>query len=198
MTDASPATWLSNPGLIRRCGDFYLAASAVALGDVTIGAGSSVWPFACIRGDVAPIVIGERVSVQDYAMLHCRHGVPLVIGDDVIIGHHATVHCARVGRGVLVGIRSAILDDSQIGDDCIVAAGAVVVPGTVVPPGTVMAGIPAKPLREVSDRDRRYMSAVAARYVALAQAHVDGRFSSLAPLPAAPAEAAGLGDGGGS
>lgn len=163
-------------------GGVFVSEAAVIAGDVELGEGTNVWPFACARGDVAPVRVGRRVSVQDFAMLHCRHGVPLVIEDEVVIGHHACVHCARVGPGTLVGIGARVLDDAVIGASCVVAAGAVVTPGTVVPDGKVVAGVPARILRDVRASDLEYVRSVAARYVELARAHVRGEFPPFPPL----------------
>ena len=154
----------------------WLAASAVAVGDVDFGTDTSLWPFACVRGDVAPIRVGRRVSIQDFAMLHCRAGIPLDIGDEVIVGHHACVHCRRVGAGVLVGIHAAVLDDAEIGAGSIVAAGAVVPPRMIVPPGVVVAGVPARIVREVRPADQEYHRDIVERYVALARQHAAGQF----------------------
>jgi carbonic anhydrase/acetyltransferase-like protein (isoleucine patch superfamily) len=173
---------------MREVGGVYLAESSVVVGDVTIGEGSSFWPFTCARGDVAPIRVGRRVCVQDFTMLHCKHQVPLVIEDEVVIGHHVTVHCARVGARSLIGIGARVLDDCEVGESCIVAAGAVLVPGTRLPSGTVVAGVPARVIREVNDRDRAYIRDVAGRYVELAQAHARGEFPpfGIDPGPVAP------------
>ena len=160
----------------------YLADSAVIVGDVTIGEDSSFWPFTCARGDVAPIRLGRGVCVQDFTMLHCKHHVPLEIEDHVVIGHHACVHCSRVGAWSLVGIGARILDEAVIGESCVVAAGAVVTPGMIVPDGKVVAGVPARILRDVTDRDRAYIRDVSLRYVDLAKAHIAGEFTPFLDL----------------
>ena len=178
--------WSGAGGRLIYLGGVFVAESAVIVGDVELGVGTNVWPFVAIRGDVAPIRVGRRVSIQDHVMLHCRHGVALEIGDEVVIGHHACVHCARVGSGTLVGIGSRILDDAVVGPGCVVAAGAVVTPGTHVPEGMVVAGVPARILRPVEQRDRDYVTRVAARYVRLASSHVMGGFpawNGANPLP---------------
>lgn len=158
----------------------FLAETAVIQGDVEIGEDSSFWPFTCARGDVAPIVVGRRVCVQDFTMLHCQHHVELRIGDGVVIGHHAVVHCRSVGADSLIGIGARVLDGSEIGKGCIVAAGAVVTPGTIVPDGWLVAGVPARPLREVTEKDRAYILDISMRYVDLARAHARGEFPPFA------------------
>ncbi len=161
---------------MREAAGVWLADTAVAVGDVDFGAGTNLWHAACVRGDVAPIRVGQRCSIQDFAMLHCRAGVPLDMGDEVVVGHHACVHCRRVGDGVLVGIHAAILDGAEIGAGSVVAAGAVVPPGMIVPAEVVVAGVPAKILRAVRPADREYHAAVVARYLELARRHAAGEF----------------------
>ena len=154
----------------------YVSKHSVIAGEVSIGKGSNIWPYASIRGDVAAIKVGERVSVQDQVMLHCRHKIDLEIGNDVVIGHQACVHCKYVGEGALIGISSTILDHAVVGAGAIVAAGAVVKPGTEIPPGTMWAGVPAKQIRVLKDSEIEYIKDVSSRYLELAQNHVDGKF----------------------
>jgi carbonic anhydrase/acetyltransferase-like protein (isoleucine patch superfamily) len=125
----------------RIAADAWIDQMACIIGDVEIGAGSSVWPCAVIRGDFAPIRIGRNTHVEDGVVVHT--GSPLEIGDDVTIGHAAVIHCRRIGNRCLVGNNATVLDDAEIGDGCIVAAGAVVTPRSVVPPGSFVAGVPA-------------------------------------------------------
>jgi carbonic anhydrase/acetyltransferase-like protein (isoleucine patch superfamily) len=146
-------------------GDVYLAPNCVVAGDVEIGAGSSVWFNATIRGDVAPIRIGERSNVQDGAVLHVDSGTPCVIGDDVTIGHGAIVHAATVGDGVTIGMGATVLSRSRIGAGAIVAAGAVVLEDTVVAAGTLVAGVPAREKRRLDEAQRAGSVENAARYV---------------------------------
>ena len=154
----------------------YISDQSVVCGDVTIGEGTNIWPFVSIRGDVAPISIGERVSIQDQVMLHCRHKIKLTIGNDVVIGHQACIHGKSVGNECLIGMGSTILDHAVIEDGAIVAAGAVVKPGTIVRSNTVVAGVPAKEIRTVNDQERAYIKDVSSRYIQLAQDHLDGKF----------------------
>jgi carbonic anhydrase/acetyltransferase-like protein (isoleucine patch superfamily) len=167
--------------IIRRVGEIYLADTAVVVGDVTLGADCSVWPYAVIRGDVAPIRVGARVNVQDGAVLHCNHDTPLEIAADVAIAHHVIVHCRSVGSFTLIGIGAIVLDDCRIGDDCLIAAGALVPPRTVVPPGSVVMGAPAKVVRPIRDSERQYIRRAVAYYLDLARRHVAGQFPPFGP-----------------
>src|ERR671917_252674 len=110
----------------------FLAPGSVVIGDVDIGAESSVWFNAVVRGDVAPIRIGERSNVQDGAVLHVDPGTPCVVGDEVTIGHGAIVHGTNVGNGVTIGMGAIVLSRSTIGAGAVIAAGAVVPEDAVV------------------------------------------------------------------
>ncbi len=159
--------------------DVYLAPTSYVAGDVVMGDECTVMHHVTIRGDVGRIRIGRRVNVQDGSVLHNETGVDLEIGDEVGIGHRAVVHCRRVGSRSLIGIGSLVLDRCEIGDDCIIAAGAVLPPRTTVPDGTVMMGVPAKPVRSITDAERGYIREVVARYVELGEMHRDGKYPNV-------------------
>ncbi len=136
-----------SPVVGDRC---FLATNASIIGDVAIGDDCSIWYGAVLRGDVNPIVIGDRVNIQDGAVLHTTHKVSVVeIGNDVSVGHNAIVHGAKIGNNVLIGMGAILMDNSVIPDNTIIAAGAVVLTGTVLEPG-VYAGIPVKKIKESS------------------------------------------------
>jgi carbonic anhydrase/acetyltransferase-like protein (isoleucine patch superfamily) len=162
--------------IIKRVGQVYLADSAIVVGQVTLGPDTSVWPFAVIRGDVAPINVGARTNIQDGAILHCALDTPLDIADDVLIAHHAVVHCRSIGPFTLVGSRAVVLDHAQIGQDCLIAAGTVVPPGMIVPPGSVVMGLPGKIARPIRDTEGQYIRRAIATYLDLARRHADGQF----------------------
>jgi carbonic anhydrase/acetyltransferase-like protein (isoleucine patch superfamily) len=155
----------------------YLAPNAIIVGDVTIGADTSVWFNAVIRGDVAPIVIGKRVNVQDGVVIHCDTDFPNSIGDDVTLGHGAIVHGTSVGNGTLVGMSATLLGRTRVGNNCLIAAGAVVPPGLVVPDGMCVMGVPGKIVRPVTDKEREYMQWLPPHYLELAQKYAGGDFT---------------------
>ena len=161
---------------MRRVGQVFIARSAIVVGDVRLGRDTNVWSFTCIRGDVAPIRVGERCSIQDQAMLHTRSGEPLEIGDGVVIGHQACVHCREVGDGCLIGIGATVLDGAVLGAGCLVAAGAVVRPEWRAEPGTLLAGVPARAVRPVTAADRAYITRIVGYYTDLARRHLHGEF----------------------
>ncbi|MCX2719061.1 gamma carbonic anhydrase family protein [Lentiprolixibacter aurantiacus] len=128
----------------------FLAENAVVIGDVTMGDECSVWYNAVIRGDVHYIRMGNRVNVQDGAVIHCTYQkAPTNIGNNVSIAHGAIVHGCTIHDNVLVGMGSIIMDDCVIESNCIIAAGAVLTKGTRVPSGSVFAGMPAKKIKDI-------------------------------------------------
>ena len=143
----------------------YIAPGAVVLGDVTIGANSSIWFQAVLRGDTAPIQIGERTNIQDGCILHADPGYPCMIGSEVSLGHGAIVHGATVGDEVLIGMRAVVMNGAQIGRGSLVAVGAVVLEGTVIPPGSVVMGMPGKVKRQVTPEDLERIRHAALHYV---------------------------------
>ena len=146
-----------------------LAPSAVVVGNVKIGARSSVWHGAVIRADLAPITVGEDSNVQDGAILHVDAGRPCVIGSRVTIGHRAVVHGAEVGDEALVGIGAIVLSGAKVGHGAVVAAGAVVPEGASIPPGMVAVGVPARVRERVSGKLAARVAANWLEYVELAR-----------------------------
>lgn len=146
--------------------DAWIAPGAVVIGDVAIGAESSVWFGAVVRGDIHSIRIGARTNLQDHCVVHVTRDLyPARIGDEVTVGHRATVHGCTVGDGALVGIGAVVLDGAEIGDEALVAAGALVPPGAVVPPRTLVVGAPARVRRELSAAEIDEQRARALAYV---------------------------------
>ncbi|KAI8466546.1 MAG: mitochondrial NADH:ubiquinone oxidoreductase 32 kDa subunit [Monoraphidium minutum] len=156
----------------------FVAPSATVLGNVSVGAGSSIWYGATLRGDVNAITIGERTNIQDNVVIHVsRHTTSTsapratVIGSDVTVGHGALIHAATVGDGCLVGMGSTLLDGVVMEPGSVVAGGAVVPPGTVVKTGQIWAGAPAKLLRMVSPDEASFLVQSADNYSKLAKEH---------------------------
>jgi carbonic anhydrase/acetyltransferase-like protein (isoleucine patch superfamily) len=144
----------------------YVDDTAQVIGDVEIGAESSVWMNVVIRGDVNFIRIGARSNVQDGTVVHVQHDTnPTLIGDDVTIGHAAIVHGCVIGHRVLIGMGAIVLTGADIGEDVIVAAGALVPEGMVIPPKSLVMGLPARVRRPLDDRDLASIRAHADNYV---------------------------------
>lgn len=131
--------------------DTFIAPNATIVGDVTMGEGCSVWFNAVIRGDVNSIIIGNKVNIQDNAVIHCTYEKnKTIIGNNVSIGHTAIVHGCTIHDNVLIGMGSIVMDRAEIGSNSIIAAGAVVLEGTIVPSGSIFAGVPAKKVKDIS------------------------------------------------
>jgi carbonic anhydrase/acetyltransferase-like protein (isoleucine patch superfamily) len=153
----------------------YVDQSAQVIGDVTLGARSSVWFNSVVRGDVHWIRIGEETNVQDLCVLHVTNGKhPLSIGARVTIGHSVTLHGCTVGDLCLIGIGATILDGAEIGEGCLIAAGSLVSPGTQIPPGSLAMGTPARVKRALRPEEREALVASAANYVRYAQTYREG------------------------
>jgi carbonic anhydrase/acetyltransferase-like protein (isoleucine patch superfamily) len=144
----------------------YIHSSAHVIGDVHVGAHSSVWFHAVVRGDVHHIRIGARTNIQDNATVHVtRERHPTIVGDDVTVGHNAVLHGCAVGHRCLIGIGAIVLDRCVIGEDCLIGAGALLTPGTTVAPGHLVIGSPARIARPLSDAEREHLRESAAGYV---------------------------------
>lgn len=131
--------------------DCFIAENATIVGEVTMGDQCSVWFNAVLRGDVHFIKMGNKVNVQDGAVVHCTYEKsPTTIGNNVSIGHNALVHGCTIKDNVLVGMGSIIMDDCVVESNSIIAAGAVLTKGTHVPEGSIFAGMPAKKIKDIS------------------------------------------------
>jgi carbonic anhydrase/acetyltransferase-like protein (isoleucine patch superfamily) len=150
----------------------FVQPSAQIIGDVVIGAQSSVWFNAVIRGDVHFIRIGARTNIQDNATIHVTNGRwPTVLGDDVTVAHAVVLHGCRVGDRCLIGIGAIILDGVEIADDCLIAAGSLLTPGTKIPAGQLVMGRPAKAVRPLGPDELAHLRQSAANYVGYAEAY---------------------------
>ena len=130
--------------------DCYVAENATIVGDVTFGSECSVWFNAVIRGDVHFITIGNKVNIQDGAIVHCTYQKhPTIIGNNVSIGHNAIVHGCTIQDNVLIGMGAIVMDNCVIGSNSIIGAGAVITQNTVVESGTIWAGVPAKKVKDI-------------------------------------------------
>ncbi|RYZ61294.1 MAG: gamma carbonic anhydrase family protein [Proteobacteria bacterium] len=144
----------------------FLAPTVDVIGEVTIGAHSSVWFQCVLRGDVNWIKIGERTNIQDLTMLHVhRNHRPLLIGNEVTVGHRVMIHGCTIGDRCLIGMGSIIMDGAVIGEDCIIGAGAIVTENTVIPPRSLVIGVPGRVKRELTGDEIAYLKKSAENYV---------------------------------
>lgn len=147
----------------------YMAPGAQIIGEVRIGTDSSVWYNAVIRGDSAPIVIGDRSNIQDLACLHVDENYPVEIGNDVTVGHGAIIHGCTIGNRVIVGMGAIIMNGAHIGDDCIIGAGALITENKVIPSGSLVYGNPGKIIRPLSEDEKQGIIHNAQHYVSQAK-----------------------------
>ena len=154
----------------------FIHRLAFVCGDVVLGAGASVWPFAVVRGDNERIVVGAASNVQDGAVLHADPGVPCTLGARVSVGHRAVVHGATVGDEVLVGMGALVLNGAVIEEGSLIGAGALVREGMRVPAGSLVLGVPGRVVRAVTDDERARIRRTAAAYLRLQGRHQGGDF----------------------
>lgn len=150
---------------VQLAGDCYIAPNAAVIGRVHLGRDVNVWFSAVIRGDSAPITIGDRTNVQDGAVLHVDADAPVHVGANVTIGHAATVHGCTVGDDCLIGIGATILSHAVLGRYCIVGANALVTERKSFPDRSLIVGVPAKRVRDVTDEEIAMIAENAALYV---------------------------------
>jgi carbonic anhydrase/acetyltransferase-like protein (isoleucine patch superfamily) len=148
----------------------YFADNATIVGDVVMGDYCSVWFNTVIRGDVNGIRIGNKVNIQDGAVLHCLYQRSVItIGDNVSVGHNVIIHGATIEENVLIGMGAIVMDHAVIGRNSIIAAGALVLEGTVVEPGSIYGGVPAKRLKSINEEQTREMiNKIAENYITYA------------------------------
>lgn len=153
--------------------DAFVAPTAVIVGNVSIGSQSSIWFHTAIRGDIAPISIGKRSSVQDNTVVHVNMDAPTVIGDDVTIGHSALVHGTTIRDGALIGMGSLVLSYSSVGRNAVIAAGALIPERCEVPDEAIMIGVPARQRDGLSDEQAERLAGIPGRYVRVSRQYID-------------------------
>ena len=158
----------------------FIAETAVIIGEVEIGAESSIWYNVVARGDVNFIRIGARTNIQDLSMLHVTHkkhaddpGAPLIIGDDVTIGHSVTLHGCTIGSGAFVGMQAIVMDKVLVGEGALVGARALVTEGTIIPPHTLWVGAPAKYKRDLTPDEIARLRKSAGNYVSYSRQYIN-------------------------
>ena len=150
----------------------FVAPSADVIGNVVIGARSTIWYCAVLRADVESIRVGAETSIQDNTVVHVdSSGYSTVIGDRVTVGHSVVLHGCSIGDDALIGIGSIVLNGAEVGAGAMVGAGSLVTPGTKIPPGMLALGSPARVKRPLTDEEQRNMREGATRYVRLGREH---------------------------
>ena len=149
----------------------FVAHTAVLIGQVKLGAGSSAFYGVVMRGDSNSITVGEGSNLQDNVVLHADPGFPTTVGNGVSVGHCAVVHGCTVEDDCLIGMSATIMNGAVIGAGSLVAGGAVVLEGAIIPPGSLVAGVPAKVRRELSAEELEHVRENARNYVTTASKH---------------------------
>jgi gamma-carbonic anhydrase len=158
----------------------WVDPAALVIGDVELAEGVSIWPFTIVRGDQDNYIrVGRNSNVQDNSVLHVTPDFPCIIGEAVTIGHRCVVHACTVGNNVRIGIGAVVLTGAVIEDNAQVGAGAVVAPGKVVEAGTLVMGVPARPVRQMSEAELEDIRRNAREYVELWQRDYRGGVSKV-------------------
>jgi carbonic anhydrase/acetyltransferase-like protein (isoleucine patch superfamily) len=142
-----------------------LAPGATVVADVRLGKDVSVWYGCVARGDLAPVVVGDRSNLQDGTVIHVADNGPCILGEDVVVGHRVMLHACRVEDACLIGMQATLLDDCVIGEGSIVGAGALVTQRTKIPPHSLALGSPAKVVRTLDPRATDEHRALAGKYL---------------------------------
>lgn len=160
----------------------FIAPGAVVVGDVTLGAGASVWFNTVVRGDTAAVTVGEGSNLQDNSVVHVDEGQPAVIGARVTVGHRAVVHGCMIGDDCLVGMGSVILSGARLGEGSLIGAGSLVLENQIIPPGSVVLGTPARVTGKVGPAHQEAIRSGAAHYRALARSYIERGFARPHPF----------------
>lgn len=151
----------------------FIAPTAVLIGDVSVGEGSSIWYGTVLRADFGKITIGKNTSIQDNVVIHMTPGGETKIGDNCTIAHGVVLHTATIGDGSVVGMNAVLLDNCVVGDQCMIAAGSVVTSGSSIPGRHLAAGSPATPKKEISGEALNWVTASSMAYSHLAKTYLD-------------------------
>jgi carbonic anhydrase/acetyltransferase-like protein (isoleucine patch superfamily) len=150
---------------VRAEGEYFIAESAVVIGNVLLRANASVWFNVVIRGDNELITIGENANVQDGSVLHTDPGSPIVIGSHVTIGHKVMLHGCTIGDNSLIGINAVVLNGAKIGRNCLIGANALITEGKEIPDNSMVLGAPGKVVRELTEQQIQGLRSTALHYV---------------------------------
>jgi len=159
----------------------FIAQGAIVLGDVHLGKDASVWYNAVIRGDTAPISIGEETNIQDLSMIHADPGLPCLVGNRVTVGHRVVLHGCTVEDDCLIGMGAVLLNRVRVGRGSVIGAGALLLEGTEVPPRSLVVGFPGKVVRLVDEGMQERIEHAWRHYVAQASRHRAGGFPIQPP-----------------
>lgn len=157
----------------------YIAPGAHLIGNITIGAESSVWFNSVLRGDNAPIIIGQQTNIQDGSTLHVDPGVPLHIGDRVSVGHNVILHGCTIHDGALIGMGSIVMNHAEIGEQALIAAGTLIPENKKIPPRVLVMGSPGKVVRELNEQDLQMLQFVSEHYVGQSRRYLEAKIAAI-------------------
>ncbi|WP_026475755.1 gamma carbonic anhydrase family protein [Alkaliphilus transvaalensis] len=149
----------------------FIAETADLIGEISIGANSSIWYKAVLRGDVNSITIGENTNIQDNTVIHVSDVDPTIIGNNVTVGHSCIIHGTKIGNNALIGMGAIVLDGAEIGENTIIGAGSLVPQGKKIPSGVLALGSPAKVIRDLTDEEIEKLKISAEHYVEMGRDH---------------------------
>ena len=152
----------------------WVAENAQVIGGVSLGENTSVWFGVVIRGDTAPIVVGQGSNIQDNSVLHADDDTPMTIGENVTVGHQVMLHGCTIGDGSLIGMQAVVLNGAKIGKNCLVGAGALVTEGKEFPDGSLIVGSPARVVRALTEAQIEGLKTSAQRYMDNARRYKTG------------------------
>ncbi|MGI9353390.1 MAG: gamma carbonic anhydrase family protein [Rhizobiaceae bacterium] len=150
-------------------GFYWIAPSAVVIGDVTIGENVGIWFGSVLRGDNEPITIGDNSNIQENSVFHTDPGFPVILGNGCTIGHKAMIHGCTIGNNSLIGMGATVLNGAKIGDNCLIGAGALIPEGKDIPDNSLVVGMPGKVIRELDGNSIEGLRNSAKHYVANAK-----------------------------
>lgn len=153
----------------------FIDETAKIVGNVAIGAGSSIWPNVVLRGDSGLIRIGKNVSLQDNVTIHSKASGKVVVGDNVSVGHGAILHGCEISSNVIVGMGAIVMDGAKIGEWVIIGAGAVITENKVIPTNSLVLGVPGKVVDQLDDEKLQYIKENAEEYVELAKQYLKNK-----------------------
>ncbi len=159
-------------GRMRERDGFFVADNAVLTGNLHIEKNANIWFGAVLRGDDAPISIGEGTNLQDATVIHAEPNDPVIVGKEVTVGHRAMIHCKKIGDRCLIGIGAILLGWAEIGEESLVAAGAVVLEKQIIPPRSLVVGIPGKVIRRLTEAEVSQFAKSAEGYIQKAKLYL--------------------------
>ncbi|AOF48491.1 gamma carbonic anhydrase family protein [Tetragenococcus halophilus] len=155
----------------------FVAENATIVGNVTLGKEVTVWFNSVLRGDYAPIFVGDRTNVQDGTVIHVDHDISCVLGNNITVGHQCLLHSCKIEDGALIGMGSIVMNNAMIGENSMIGAGSLVTQGTVIPPNSLALGRPAKVIRELTPEEIKGNKENVDHYCQLGKDYLDGKYT---------------------